>query len=95
MGCGKACFGRRGQIPPKIENFGLKVCSLGPQKRSAHETSRQPAMRPRGNPHRPRGRVAEVFQPCSKRTNGHKNVRKRRLLACSSSAPPPPGASQS
>ena len=23
MGCGKACFGRKGQKTPKIENFGL------------------------------------------------------------------------
>ena len=30
MGCGKARFGQKGQKSPKIENFGLKVCSLGP-----------------------------------------------------------------
>ena len=30
MGCGKARFGRKGQKTPKIENFGPKVCSLGP-----------------------------------------------------------------
>ena len=39
MGCGKARLDRNGQNPPNIENFGLKVCSLGP----------------RGNPHGPRG----------------------------------------
>ena len=31
MGCGEARFGRKGQKTPKIENFGLKVCSLGPR----------------------------------------------------------------
>ena len=31
MGCGRARFGRKGQKTPKIENFGLKVCSLGPR----------------------------------------------------------------
>ena len=31
VGCGKARFGWKGQKTPKIENFGLKVCSLGPQ----------------------------------------------------------------
>ena len=41
MGCGKAHFGRKGQKPSKIENFGLKVCSLGPRG--------DPHMRPRGN----------------------------------------------
>ena len=31
MLCGKARFGRKGQKTPKIKNFGLKVCSLGPR----------------------------------------------------------------
>ena len=31
MRCGKACFGQKGQKTPKIENFGLKVCPLGPR----------------------------------------------------------------
>ena len=31
MGCGKARFGRKGQKTPKIENVGLKICSLGPR----------------------------------------------------------------
>ena len=30
-GCGKARFSRRWQKTPKIENFGHKVCSLGPR----------------------------------------------------------------
>ena len=42
MGCGKARFGQKGQKTPKIENLGLKICSLGPQG--------DPHMRPRGNP---------------------------------------------
>ena len=42
MGCGKAHFGCKGQKTPKIENFGLKVCSLGPRG--------DPHIRPRGNP---------------------------------------------
>ena len=40
MGCGKARFGQKGQKTSNIENFGLKVFSLGP----------------RGKPHGPRGR---------------------------------------
>ena len=35
-------FGRKGQKTPKIDNFGLKVCSLGPRG--------DLYMRPRGNP---------------------------------------------
>ena len=31
MTCGTARFGREGQKKPKIENFGLKVFSLGPR----------------------------------------------------------------
>ena len=48
MGCGEARFGRKGQKTPKIENCGLKVCSLGPRG--------DLRMRPQGNPHGPRGR---------------------------------------
>ena len=42
MGCGKARFGQKGQKPSQIENFGLKVCSLGPES--------GPYIRARGNP---------------------------------------------
>ena len=31
MGCGNARFDRKGQKTPKIENFVLKVGSLGPR----------------------------------------------------------------
>ena len=41
MGCGKARFGRNAKKTPKIENFGLKVCSSGPRD--------DPHMRPRGS----------------------------------------------
>ena len=41
MGCGKARFDRKGKKTPKIENFGLKGCFLGPRGR--------PHMRPWGN----------------------------------------------
>ena len=47
MGCGKVRFGRMGQKTPKIENFGLKVCSLGSQS--------DPHVRARGNPNGARG----------------------------------------
>ena len=40
MGCGKACFGRRGRKPPKIENFGLKVCPSGTSRGAAPLTLR-------------------------------------------------------
>ena len=42
MGCGKAHFGQKGQKTPKIENLGLKVCSLGSRG--------DPHIRARGNP---------------------------------------------
>ena len=42
IGCSKALFGQKGQKRPKIENFGLKVCSLGPQG--------DPPIRARGKP---------------------------------------------
>ena len=44
MGFGKARFGRKGQKTPKIENFGLKVCSLGSRG--------DPHIRAGGNPRR-------------------------------------------
>ena len=31
MGSGKAPFSQKGKNQPKIENFGFKVCSVGPQ----------------------------------------------------------------
>ena len=58
MGCGKARFGQKGQKTPKIENFGLKVCSVGSRgdprwelkatctdlEATQNESSRQPAI---------------------------------------------------
>ena len=41
MGCGEARFGRKGQKTLKIENFGLKVCSLG-SRGDPHIRARDP-----------------------------------------------------
>ena len=70
MGRGNARFGRKGQKTPKIETFGLKVCSLGPRgdphmrprgnqhgpQATRDQASRQPAIGPQGNPHGPQSR---------------------------------------
>ena len=55
MGCGEARFGQKGQEKPNIAKCWSQSLFLGTSRRPAHETPRQPAMRPRGNPHGPRG----------------------------------------
>ena len=61
MGNGKARFGQKGQKTPKIENLGLKVCSLGSRG--------DPHLRARGNPHGARGNPGWELEATRKRSS--------------------------
>ena len=61
----------RAKKTPKIEHFGLKVCSLGPRG--------DPHMRPRGNPHGPQGNLRlDLEATCNDRKQAIPHPRKQR-----------------
>ena len=84
MGCGNACFGRKGQNTTWNWKFWSQSLFPGTSRRPAHGTSKQLAMGPRGNPHGPRGRQQWFVQVASRSvrvgSRSHRRLSRRSLV---------------